>query len=523
MSPTREVRFADVAEENAHAAAIIDGSGRVWTRGVIAGQVNRLSRALREEGMRAGDVLAIVAPNCAEYMIVFLAATQIGMFVVPVNWHLTPREVRYIVENSAARVLVGHARCGAVLQAVTTLLSDGPPVRISICGEIPGFTNIAERTMLLSTEAITDPIQGRRLSYTSATSGFPKGVLRSIANADLALDAAIRSRSAAGRPCRGQAQLYASMLYHGAPLEAVSVSMHMGRTVILLDKMDPEAVLRVIHEHGVGVAYIVPTLFSQLLALNETVRERYSVASLERVIHTGAACPVDVKRRMIEWWGPVLWEAYGATEGSGTIVGSADWLRFPGTVGRAMAGTRLKIIGDDGLELPVGQIGAIYLTHHTGEGFEYLGDPEKTRECHIGDFFTVGDVGYMNADGFLFISDRKSNMINLSGMKVYAAEIENVLMAHPDIIDCAVFGIPDPRSGEAVVALVQPRRHAQESVEPHHTELRRSVIRFLCSHLPAHKLPRRIECVEDIPRDPTGKLQRNALRQRYLCGITPVD
>jgi long-chain acyl-CoA synthetase len=255
---------------------------------------------------------------------------------------------------------------------------------------------------------------------------------------------------------------------------------------------------------------MVPTQFSRLLGLGESTRSGYSISSLQRVIHGGAPCPVEVKRKMIEWLGPILSETYGATEGGGTRVDSKDWLKYPGTVGKPLPGTRLRILSDDGEELPPGSIGTIYMTRSMGDRFHYLGDPEKTRACQRGDFFTAGDVGYVNEEGFLFLSDRKIDMIVRSGSKVYSAQIENVLAAHAKVADCAVFGIPDELTGEAVMAVVEP----VASVAPDRA-LRMELLRFLAQRLSAGMVPRRLVFTSRLPREETGKLQKRRLRELY--------
>jgi long-chain acyl-CoA synthetase len=255
-------------------------------------------------------------------------------------------------------------------------------------------------------------------------------------------------------------------------------------------------------------------MFVRLLNLSKATRACYSVASLKRVLHTGAMCPVEIKRRMIEIWGPILLEAYAATEGGGTVATCADWLKYPGTVGRPMPGTQLQILSDEGEELPTGAIGNIFLTRFSGDRFEYLGDPEKTKTCHRGEFFTLGDVGYVNEDGFLFLCDRKIDMINLGGMKVYSAEVENVLAQHPHVADCAVFGIPDEVAGEAIVALIQPAPGA-----PTERNCLSEISTFLGRHLSVVKHPRYVEFVAALPREDNGKLSKRRLRERYITDV----
>jgi long-chain acyl-CoA synthetase len=248
----------------------------------------------------------------------------------------------------------------------------------------------------------------------------------------------------------------------------------------------------------------------RMLKLPEAVRRSYSTKSLKRVVHAAAPCPVEVKRQMIDWWGPIIWDTYGAAEGAGTIVSSAEWLRYPGTVGRPIPGSEIQIIGDDDQELPAGKVGTIYLTRYTGDPFAYRNDPDKTRACHRGRFFTAGDIGYVNEEGFLFICDRKIDMIISSGMNIYSAEVEQALVLHPAVADCAVFGVPDELLGEAVRAIVQPLPGIEGDAG-----LTRDLFTFLREHLSAVKLPKRIEYMTQLPRDPAGKLYKRTLRQAH--------
>lgn len=505
-----EIRFSRFAAQNPDRLAVVDGAGRHWSRGEIAELTHGMSRALRAKGFVPGDVLAIFAPNCAEYLVAYLAATQIGLYVVPLNWYLAPPETRYILENSRARALVVHERFRGAVEAILREMPTAPEVRISV-GELPGFVELREFVRGHSVEPLADPVQGRVLGYTSATTGRPKGVVLPLADSARILNKAIEARIAVNTLPEAHVQLCASLLYHGAPLEAMTLALHMGHVAVLMDFLSPEAILRLIDQYRVTMAYIVPAMFARLLHLSEEVRSRYSTASLKRVIHGGAMCPVDVKRRMIEWLGPILWEAYGAVEGAGTLIGATEWLKYPGSVGRPIPGTRLRIVSDDGEDLPAGEVGTIYMTRFCGDRFEYLGDPEKTRACQQGDFFTVGDVGYLNEEGFLFLRDRKIDMINLAGTKVYSAEVESVLARHPQVADCAVFGIPDEVTGEAVVALVQRVAGA-----PTDRELRSSISGLLHEHLSVVKHPRYLEFVAQLPRDDTGKLKKRRLREQYL-------
>jgi long-chain acyl-CoA synthetase len=505
----KAVRFNRFVEQNPDALAIVDPQEREYSRGALASAANRITRGLRRSGLGAGDVLAIAVPNSFEFMATHFAAMQAGLYVVPINWHLRPAEVQYILENCNAKAFVAHSRVESLARDAAARMQAPPRVLLSV-GDVRGFARIDELVDGESDAPIEEPLVGRILSYTSATTGLPKGVLLPLADAARVLDLMIERRVALGTTLEDHVQLCASMLYHGMPLETTYVALNMGHAVVLMDAVTPEAILRLVDRYRVTIANIVPTMFARLLRLDDNVRSRYSLASLQRVTHGGATCPPEVKRRMIEWWGPILWETYGATEGVGTIVGSLDWLKHPGTVGKPVQGSRLKILSDDGDEVSPGEIGTIYLTRHTGDRFEYLGDPEKTSACYRGNFFTVGDVGYVNEEGFLFLCDRKVDMIIRGGMNVYSAEIERVLAAHSGVVDCAVVGIPDADVGEAIMAIVQPAAGVAAD-----EQLRSDIVRFLLEHLSAAKIPTQIVFTDKLPRDDTGKLKKRTLRDIY--------
>ncbi len=509
------IRFSQFAARDPSAIAIIDADESPWSRAQLAALSNRVSRTLRRMELVEGDVLAIVAPNGAEFLAMYLAATQIGLRVVPVNWHLAPAEIAYILEDCRAKALFVHERSRQSVLDALSMSSWRPPVRLAH-GDIPGFLRLEEAIGGADDSALTDPVVGRTLSYTSATTGRPKGVKLSIANASTALDQTIQRRIADGTELENHVFLCASMLYHGAPLEAAAVALHMGHTLIVVDRFAPEHLLRLIERYRVSLAYMIPSTFSRLLRLSKDVRSAYCMSSLRRVVHTGAPCPVEVKRQMIEWWGPVLWEVYAGAEGGGTMVGPKDWLEHPGTVGKALPGTRLKILGEDGEELPPGAIGTIYMTRYNGERFEYSGDSEKTRSAYHGDFFTLGDVGYLDDDGYLFICDRKADMIISYGMNIYSAEIERVLGAHPKVKDCAIVGAPHELAGEIVIAIVQLENGVEES-----PQLTSDILAFLADQLAVTKLPRRIVYTSAPLRNATGKISKKVLREQYAAVVSP--
>jgi long-chain acyl-CoA synthetase len=381
----------------------------------------------------------------------------------------------------------------------------------TICiGAAPGLVSLEEFVAGNSAGPLEDPLPGRVMSYTSATTGRPKGILLPLPASRAALDRIIRLHIDTGVELGGHVNLCGSMLYHAAPLEGAAIALHMGHVVVLIDRWEPEAFLRTIEEQRVTIVFTTPAMFVRMLKLSDHVRAKYRTSSLQRVIHTGAACPVEIKRRMIEWWGPIFWDTYGAAEGAGTIVGSAEWTRYPGTVGRPLPGSRIKILDAAGEEVPRGEVGTIYMTRHTGDRFEYKGDPQKTRASYRGDFFTVGDLGYVNDQGYLFVCDREVDLIICGGMNVYPAEVEQALILHPQVADCAILGAPDELFGEIVYAVVQ----AQDGVRTG-PRLTLEILEFLSQHVAPVKLPRRVYYADSLPRDPTGKLLKRLLRERY--------
>jgi long-chain acyl-CoA synthetase len=494
------------AAKNPRATALIDSRGTRWSRADLAALVDDLARALASAGLRPGDVVAVVSPNCVEYLGVCLAAIAAGLYVVPVNWHLADPEIAYLLENCGARAIVAHARLGAARCA--SLLAHGhrSTVRVSI-GTAAGFVTLHDFVAEHSSSRFAEREPGRLMPYTSATTGRPKGVRRPLDTARVTLSKTVAWHKSFGIELEDHnVHLCTSMLYHVAPLEGAMIALEMGHTVVVADHSDAESLLRTIDEHRVTNLFMVPAMFVRLLKLPSDVRSRYSLASLRFVIHGGAPCPNDVKRRMIDWWGALVWESYGASEVQGTAASAAEWIRYPGTVGQPIAGSCLKVLDDAGDELPAGRVGNIYLTPFTGDRFEYLGDEAKTRACRRGDFVTVGDLGYVNGEGYLFVCGRRSELILCSGMNIYPAEIEQALVEHRDVADCAVVGMAHELFGEVPRAVVQPA----PGVEPG-SRLTFELLRFLGQRLAPMKLPHRIDYARELPRGPNGKLLRRHL------------
>jgi long-chain acyl-CoA synthetase len=389
----------------------------------------------------------------------------------------------------------------------------------SICfgvGDIVGFTSYATARDAQPTEDPADRTIGDVMNYTSGTTGNPKGVFRPLSGAtpeDAALGLSGILFLFGVQPRADNVHIVGSPLYHTAVLRYSGASIHLGHTVVLMDKWIPEEMLRLIEQYWVTTSHMVPTQFHRLLALPEEVRTRYDLSSLQHMIHAAAPCPVDVKHKMIEWWGNAIDEYYAASEGGGTLVTAEDWLKKPGTVGTAWPISEIAIFDDDGNRIDAPNvIGMVYMSMQTGD-FNYHKDEEKTRKNRIGKFFTVGDVGLIDEDGYLFLRDRKIDMIISGGANIYPAEIENVLLGFPKIGDVAVFGIPNDDWGEEIKAVVEPAH----GVEPS-PELADEILAYCAEKLARFKTPKSIDFTDAMPRDPNGKLYKRKLRDPYWEG-----
>ncbi len=511
---TDQLGFWSIAREDPGHLALVDPDGREISSGELLASCNRVVHGLRKLGLRVGDAVAVVLPNCAEFFEMYLAVLQAGWYLVPINHHLVASEIAYILEDSEAKVFVGHERFGDACSAAAREAGLDPGRCLSV-GSIDGFASYAE---LKEAEADTlpgDRTTGLVMNYTSGTTGRPKGVRRKLPGTDPDSSAV----SFGGmlllfrlQPHDGNVHICGSPLYHTAVLVFAGGAIHLGFTVVLMDKWDPEQMLALIERYRVTNSHMVPTQFHRLLALPEEVKSRYDVSSLRHMIHAAAPCPVDIKRRMIEWWGPVIDEYYAASEGGGTIVFTDEWLDKPGTVGKAWPISEVVILDDAGNELPPGEIGTVYMAM-PGVDFEYFKDKEKTDKSRTGKYFTVGDVGYLDEDGYLFLRDRKSDMIISGGANIYPAEIEGVLLTHPKVGDVAVFGIPHDDWGEEVKAVVEPAPGVAAS-----PALAEEILAFCSGKLARFKTPRSVDFIDEMPRDPNGKLYKRKLRDPYWEG-----
>ncbi|WP_421839777.1 acyl-CoA synthetase [Novosphingobium sp.] len=488
-------------------AVIMSGSGEVVTYGELEAQSNRFAQLLRSRGIGIGDTIALCFENHPAFYSLCWGAQRAGIVYVAISSRLTPPEVAYIAQDSGAKLLVGSGALTALLDAVAALAPEVAQLRLGGSGEL----DLAAALDAMPVEPITDERAGCDMLYSSGTTGKPKGVRVPLPE-DPAIGGANSLIMLAGGPfgIRPDAvYLSPAPLYHAAPLRWSMTIHRFGGTVVCMEKFDAEKALEAIERYKVTDSQWVPTHFVRMLKLPEEVRTRYDLSSLRGAIHAAAPCPVPVKRAMIEWWGPVLNEYYAGTEGNGfTFISSPEWLERPGSVGRALLGT-IRICGENGDEVPRGTEGQVFF--EGGNPFAYHNDPDKTRDATNKHGWTsLGDVGWEDDDGYLFLTDRKSFMIISGGVNIYPQEIENLLITHPKVADVAVIGAPDPDMGERVVAVVQPHDIADAG-----DALAEELTAWLAPQLSRVKLPRQIDFRAELPREPTGKLFKRLLRDEY--------
>jgi long-chain acyl-CoA synthetase len=497
---------------------IISGQRR-RDHGEIAGRVDRIAGGLQSLGVKPGDSVCILMRNDIAFIEAAYAAMRLGAYAVPVNWHFKPEEISYVLGDSGARVLIGHAdllhQLRRVIPAGVAVLSAPTPPEIRSGYRIdpdhlptPAFA-IELESWLGRQNPYDGPMQPQpqNMIYTSGTTGHPKGVRRTAPTPEQAA-AAERLRGLIYGLRPGVRALLPGPLYHSAPNSFGLRAGRLGGALVLMARFDPEEFLRLIQEQSIDSIFMVPTMFVRLMKLPEAVRRKYDVSSLRHVVHAAAPCPAEVKRAMIEWWGPVIHEYYGSTEaGALTFASSDDALRKPGTVGKVLDRVELRFLSDDGRPLPQGEIGEIYSRNADNPDFSYHNKPEKRAEIERDGFISSGDVGYIDADGYVFICDRKRDMVISGGVNIYPAEIEAALHAIAGVQDCAVFGIPDDEFGEALMAAVEPQAGFTLDIADIRAQLKAS--------LADYKVPKHVEILKDLPREDSGKIFKRRLRDPY--------
>ncbi|MFD7713820.1 acyl-CoA synthetase [Streptomyces sp. NPDC059785] len=494
-------------------AVVLAETGRTLTYGALEENSVRLADALRTAGLRRGDVLAVLADNAVEVFEVYWAALRSGLYITAVNCHLAPAEVAYVINDCGARALVASA---ALRRPAEAVVPDTPGVtlRLAFGGDVAQHGSYAQALAAASPEPPPEQPRGADMLYSSGTTGRPKGIKSPLPDRQVHEPGDITAALFGPLYGFGPDTVYLSPapLYHAAPLRFGGVVHAYGGTVVMLRRFDAERALAAVEQYRVTHTQWVPTMFVRALKLPAEVRAAHDLSSLRVAVHAAAPCPVDVKRAMIDWWGPIVHEYYAATEGIGaTFIDSDEWLRKPGSVGRARLGT-VRICGADGRELPPGRVGTVYFERDELP-FLYHGDPERTRRAQHPDhpnWATTGDVGHVDDDGYLFLTDRQDFVIISGGVNIYPQEIENVLALHPKLSDVAVIGVPDAEMGEQVKAVVA----TAPGVRPGR-KLERELIAYVRDRIAHYKAPRSVDFVDTLPRTPTGKLVKRTLTDRY--------
>jgi long-chain acyl-CoA synthetase len=484
-------------------------------RQVLIDRGRAAATALDRIGVSEGDAIALLVRNDPCYFEIMQAAAHLGAYVVPLNWHSTADEIGYILSDCTPRALIGHSdlidRVADVIPAdlptftVSDFDADAPAPATPRPAHLKDWSAFREGSAPWAQSARAP--RGTMI-YTSGTTGHPKGVRRAPMNPEQVKKNAALLREIYGIE-EGMRAFVCGPLYHASPGAFARQAFQYADLTVLQHNFDPEDLLKTIAQHGITHLTMVPTMFVRLLRLGEGARQRYDISSIRWATHTGAACPPDVKRQMIEWWGPVIHETYGATE-TGPAVGcdSTEWLAHPGTVGRPMPGTEIRIYGENDNQLEPNGIGEIFLRTEAYSDFTYHGRPDQRQQVDRGGLVTCGDVGYLDGDGFLYICDRKRDMVISGGVNIYPAEIENVLVNCPGVRDCAVFGVPDDEFGEALVAAIE--------AEPSTKLAPAEIAGFLERYLARFKIPKRFVFDDALPREASGKILKRKLRERYL-------
>ncbi|HUR77757.1 MAG TPA: AMP-binding protein [Acidimicrobiales bacterium] len=490
-------------------AYIMASTGEVVTYRQLDEASNRLAHVFADAGLVEGDSIALMLENNLHFFEVTWAAQRSGLYYTAISSRLTHEEAAYIINDCGAQAFVTSQHLAPVAAELTRQM---PNVNTGLMmdGAMDGYESYEAATAAKPSTPIAQEREGADMLYSSGTTGRPKGVKAPLPSADFGQPNAI---AVIGQLLYGfspeMVYLSPAPLYHAAPLRFSMAVQRIGGTVVVMEHFDPAEFLELVARYRVSHTQVVPTMFVRMLKLAPDQRLQ-DVSSLRTVIHAAAPCPIETKRAMIEWWGPIIYEYYAGTEGNGFVAcNSEEWLAHPGTVGKALTGIVHIVDEESGDEVAVGETGTVYF--EGGANFEYHNDPEKTQDSRLANgWSTLGDIGRVDEDGFLYLTDRKAYMIISGGVNIYPQEAENLLVTHPKVMDVAVFGIPNPDFGEEVKAVVQPM-HWQEAGP----ELERELIAFCKEHLAGIKCPRTIDFEQELPRHPTGKLYKRLLRDRY--------
>lgn len=499
-------------------AIVMASTGASTTYRELDEASNQLAQYLFDAGLRTGDHIAIFAENHQRYFEVYWAALRSGLYLTAINRYLSPEEAAYLVNDSGSTVLVTTASMAETAASMLDLIP-GCPTRLMMDGTADGFESYEDTIASMSVAPLAEQPAGDVMLYSSGTTGQPKGIRRPLSG--LAIDDEARTGIASlERFLLGMDEhsmyLSPAPLYHSAPLSWGAGLHELGGTIVIMDRFDAAKFLEYVEQYAITATQVVPTMFVRMLKLPEEVRTRHDLSSLQMAVHAAAPCPVPVKEQMIEWWGPVINEYYAGTEGNGLcFINSEQWLDHRGSVGTPIVGIA-HVCDDEGNELAAGESGLIYFEQDTAP-FEYHGDPEKTAESRHpvhANWSKLGDIGYLDDDGFLYLTDRSAFMIISGGVNIYPQEIEACFALHPKVADVAVFGLPDPEMGEYVHAVVQ----VEVGITPDDA-LAEELREFARTEIAHYKVPRQIDFRDELPRLPTGKLYKKPLRQEYLDAI----
>src|ERR1700744_2805816 len=486
------------------------GSGKAISYRELDELSNQGAHLFRALGLKAGDHIAFLLENRLAFMEICWAAQRAGLYYTAISRYLTQDEIAYIVKDCGAKLVITSPKCAEQIKGMVKG-DPGEPMFFMLDETLPGFRSWDKEAGSQPKTPIADEVAGYDMLYSSGTTGRPKGIKKQFENQPIDVPNPFLRILCADMCGMNNDSIYLSPapLYHAAPLRFNMMAIILGGTSVIMESFDAEQFLKLVEQHKVTQSQLVPTMFVRMLKLPDEVRLRYDVSSLKGAIHAAAPCPVDVKARMIEWWGPILIEYYAGSEGNGvTVSTSQQWLSHRGTVGRAVVG-KVKILDEHDEEAPTGEIGTVYFAD--APAFSYHNDPDKTKRAYNSrGWSTLGDVGYLDDEGFLYLTDRKSYMIISGGVNIYPQETEDVLITHPGVADVAVFGVPNEEMGEEVKAVGRPQDMARAG-----KALEAELILFCRKHLSPIKCPKSIDFEAELPRTPTGKLVKRHLRDRY--------